>query len=292
MENNEFKALIKLLSNHGIECSKLVKTTEFCVYDTNELLSQRNITDYSCIDAAPFITMLFAKSFKLDAISSLNQLDKLESYDVLMNESFTDMTLTWFHINNDLGAHECNLVYISSQEIYFIDYYQETKRDKLFRVVKFSNKDETKYILKEALFADNHYAFSMLFDFQPSAEKDRYNVTTTCNIFKIDRLPIFTDLWKLWVESLPILDKDLINEKEKNLYRISPEYLESERRKAEENEGLRENIIARRDSWDKFYKSIDYDFFDKYQEEVKRLNNIYNEYVYQIDTLAPYYNVL
>ncbi len=264
----KFHALIKLLSKHGLECAKLTKTTTHCVQNTHDLFHGNHLKNYSCIDAGPFISFLFID--ELDVREDIfDQLPKYETYYGLKENTFQDMTMTWFHIDNALGAHECNLIFISSDEIYFIDYYMETNRDQLFRVIKFDNEHQARSLIKNALYDKNEEAFDILFDFQESSDSNRYKVKTDCHIFNITKLPTLNNLMKLWILSEPILDKDFLE--------------------TIENAKI---MTFNLNYWHKFLKESDYEFKDKYRKYMIDLNKIYEQYVVQLEKLNLYYTVL
>jgi hypothetical protein len=267
-EKINFNTLMKLLSKHGLECSKLVKTSDECVMSTHGLF-HGDVSNYSCIDAAPFVTLLFTEELDVKSSIHFEQLKKYKLYDDLRNKSFQNMHITWFHIDNDLGAHECNLIYISSKEIYFIDYYMETERDQLFRVIKFKDRDEAISLIQKALYEQDEQTFDDLFDFQPTADKNRYNVSTGSHIFKIKELPKFSRLQSIWKESEPILEKDLEGQKK-----------------------VAKRIDFKRDFWDKFEEEVEnYDFKVQYSLYTQKLEKIYEEYYNQLKNLEKYYKV-
>lgn len=264
--NIQFQALIKLLANHGIEAAKLTKTTNECIFYTHDYLKNKEMREYSCIDTAPFITMLFVG---LNPDTQEEVVNKIPYIETFPDEAFEPMTVTWFSLDNELGAHECNLIYISDDEIYFIDYYMETNRDKLFRVVKFNDKKSSMELIKFALYEQDEQAFDELFDFQNTAEKNRYNVNASCRIWKIDKLPTIKNLLYLLYSSLPILSEDL--------------------------KRIRNNIIknGRSSEWETtFLQDSNYDLKDLYDPKIDELLDIYLQYEYQLKVLSKYYIVL
>jgi hypothetical protein len=271
-DRSDFNALLKLLVNHGVECAKLVSgTSTECVIGAHQLLTEHDILNYSCIDTSAFITALFVQELNAESDILFDQVKgKYENYEELMDESFENMKCTWFSLINDIGGHECNLIVISPDEIYFIDYYMETKRDKLFRIIKFNDIATAKDLIDRALFKQDEVAFTKLFDFQSTAEKDRYGVETTCNIFDITELPSFSRLQTLWEQSLPILLDDF-NEMKANLEK-------------------RKNLDK---FWSKFKKtSEEYDFETEYNKIIAELEDKYYEYLDDILELSQYYTVL
>lgn len=268
MDRVKFDALIRLLALHGADCVHMTKTTEECVLDTHEFITKGSQRSGSCINTAPFVVLLFS-DLEVNPNGMLDQLWEYPSYDDFQEESFEDMTNTWFSIDNELGSHECNLIYISSEEIYFIDLYMETERDKMFRVIKFTSYARAVTLINEALFLGNEKAFDELFDFQPSAEKDRYNVSTSCRIFKIKSLPDFERLWEIFNQSAPILENDLKEQIERA-----------------------KKIDFNLEYWGEFLRTSNYDFMEAYQKSVTKLNLIYDEYIKQLSVLSNYYTVL
>ncbi len=268
MSRHDFNILLKFLSNYGIESAKLVKTTSDCVLNVHELFKKRNISTYSCIDASPFITALFIQDFHVRTDIQFEQLEEHKKYDKLMKKSFTDMHLTWFHITDILGAHECNLIYISSDEIYFIDYYMETGRQKLFRIIKFNSESEAKKMIQQALFNGNDKMYDLLFDFQYQVQEEGEprEVSTKCHIFKIDQLPTFTRLQELWEQSRTILIKDFENE----------------------ILGFQEGKKPSNKFWNQFGNEMEYDFEAEYDQKVNELTLFYE----QVETINTYYTVI
>ncbi len=227
-DRREFNALLKLLVTNGIECSKLVNTFEGCVEDVSGFLSKKDV-GHSCIPTAAFITALFVQDLNAQTAILEQQIEDTEIYPLhekLMDESFENMKLTLFHIGNELGIHECNLIVISQEEIYLIDYYKETKRDSPFRIIKFKSMKLCKKLIKEALFENNKKMYDLLFEVQPSDENEGIdeNVTTTCNIFDIQSLPNFKRLETLWDESLAILEGEFKTLKKKNKLDFNKRY--------------------------------------------------------------------
>jgi len=257
-----FQILLKFLQNYGVESGHLVNTTDECVLGTHDSMIYKDNINYSCINMSRFIAALFTNKFNVDSLDDFDNIDA-KFYDKLMKKSFTDMNFTWFHIDNEIGVHECSLIYISEDEIYFIDYYMETQRKNFFRIIKFKNKKQAKYLIQEALFNQNEEAFDILFDFQESVQS-HYNVTTNCNIFKMTKLPTFKKLQKLWEISLPILEKKM------NFHRENAKTID----------------FNRELYWDKFEETNDYDFETQFTETVADLTNKYNKIVQQF----KYYN--
>ena len=184
------------------------------------------------------------------------------------------MTCTWFHIDCGIGGHECILITISKDEIYFIDYYIETERKKLFRIIKFKTLDKAYTLIKEALYQNNNEAFDRLFDFQPNADKNKDEITTNCHILKINELPTFNKLWKIWIDSYPIL-KELHDEEIQEA---------KDHRKAKDPSRKFMN-----EYYNTFLKQVQtYNFEKEFEQEMDKFNIIYNELSIEIE----YYDIL
>ena len=134
----------------------------------------------------------------------------------------------------------------------------------------FSDNSHSERELIQLIAQGDERAFTKLFDFQSTAEKDRYGVETTCNIFDITELPSFSRLQTLWEQSLPILLDDF-NEMKASLEK-------------------RKNLDK---FWSTFKKTSEkYDFETEYNKIVAELEDKYYEYLDDILELSQYYTVL
>ncbi len=199
--------LLSLLGNKGLECSILVRTDEEALYYTNIFNLKKS---YSCFFASQFITYLFLNiELEDNLLNDLSNNNKFNEFD----KCFSNMKMSWFHIGHENGSHECNLIYISSNEIYLIDYYSETNRKKTFRVIKFKTEELSKNILNEALFNNNSDMYNILFGFK---NKEKIiNISASFHIFDINKIPDFSDLNNLFEKSLILFENDFDNNKKR-----------------------------------------------------------------------------
>lgn len=204
----EFDILMKMLADHGLEIFKMIRYENsasldaYCTIDSDR-------ESGTCFLAAPFIIYLFNGNQISDInINELEEGSFIEA-EKLDNNSFKPMKITWFKITD----HEFDLIYINMDEIYLIDYYQETGRNKLFRIIKFKNVKLTKELLTKALFDNNYQAYKQLFDIQDdndfvSGDHENFDVQVLYKIYNIPQLPTYSNLRSLFLESLPLFEQD------------------------------------------------------------------------------------
>ena len=222
IEMSEFHNFLKFLGDNGTMCSKMTRTKQVSVRDLLEFFTNGHLSDvcygHSCFNVGPFITALFSEEYKIPNKSLTHVRDDdfyyrgntLETYREFLT-NFRDMKLFWFH----LTSHECNLIRISKDEIYFIDYYMETERPKLFRIVKFTTMTECLTIIKKVMFDKDEETYKNLFDFKNDTYKNTYEYGVSFEVYDILRLPTMNKLINMWNHSLPLYLRDIKDIKEK-----------------------------------------------------------------------------
>jgi len=203
MDLTNFHILLKFLSYNGIRASKLnyainTSSNEVCELIYTDKDSLDKFLSHSCFHMSRFIRRLFS-------ISNIKQ--NYKGFNTF-KENFKDGKIFTF----STFSHNFNIIKISRFEIYLIDYYSETQRPNLFRIIKFKSQSQALEIIKEALFTHNLDAYKNLFDFKNNScdyfNRDEWENYTN---FEIDDFDYTADIYKL-IEMWKDSEKDFLKE--------------------------------------------------------------------------------
>lgn len=224
-----FEKLLKLLEDYGVEIGKMIYTSS---HENNmyHLLGYLYLDDkkiYSCFNTGAFITALFVDDYMLDYDSDGGKIiQQFPCYKTAVDfdRLFKPGTFTRIIVN----SHDFSVVYLNDDEIYMIDYYSETERDKFFRVKKFKY-NEIYMLILTALFSEDRgpYAYKMLFDFKNNSYMSDYIDKETDSIrampgvefyvFKLTTLPTIEKIEILW----DISEKMFVRQYTENLKKVN-----------------------------------------------------------------------